>query len=293
MDAQFKVPVEAPADKSVPAEGNFDRSVSPDGSKIIDKFQVTPAPASDKKPGKPVPEGVPEKFWDAEKGVVKHDDMLKSYLELEKKIGQPATEKKDEKPAEKPADKPAEEKPPVDGGEQAAKDALAAKGLDLAPFSAEYAEKGELSTESYDKLTKAGLSKAIVDEYIAGRQALAVNRMNEIFAEAGGSAESYTQVMTWAKTGLSKGEVEAYNRVMEAGNHGEMKLAAKALHAKFSAAEGSDPALVGGDRRVSQSDVAPFKSWAQVTEAMRDPRYTKNDPAYHAEIDRRLAVSSI
>lgn len=292
MDAQFKVPVEAPVDKTVPAEGTFDRKVSPDGSKVIDSFQVAPKDSAAKPVGKPVPEGIPEKFWDAEKGVVKHDDMLKSYLELEKKIGQPPVEKKEEKPADKPADKPVGEKPPVDG-EQAAKDALASKGLDLAPFTTEYAEKGELTPESYTKLETAGIPKHVVDSFIAGQNALAVNRMNEIFAETGGSVESYAQVMNWAKSGLSKTEAEAYNRIMDAGNHGEMKLAAKALHTKFVAAEGSDPALVGGDRRVSQSDVVPFRSWAQVTEAMRDPRYTKNDPAYHAEIDRRLAASSI
>ena len=33
------------------------------------------------------PENVPEKFWDAESNTVKHDDVLKSYTELEGKFG--------------------------------------------------------------------------------------------------------------------------------------------------------------------------------------------------------------
>lgn len=35
------------------------------------------------------PDNVPEKFWDAEKGAVKTEDVLKSYTELEKSIGKP------------------------------------------------------------------------------------------------------------------------------------------------------------------------------------------------------------
>lgn len=33
------------------------------------------------------PENVPDKFWDSETNTVKHDDVLKSYSELEKKFG--------------------------------------------------------------------------------------------------------------------------------------------------------------------------------------------------------------
>lgn len=38
------------------------------------------------------PAGVPDKFWDEEKGEVRTNDVLKSYLELEKKLGNRASD---------------------------------------------------------------------------------------------------------------------------------------------------------------------------------------------------------
>ena len=40
----------------------------------------------------------------------------------------------------------------------------------------------------------------------------------------------------------------------------------------------------------SKSSSNGFESWAQVTEAMRDPRYDK-DEAYRRKVEQRLAVS--
>lgn len=42
-------------------------------------------PASDARPTRPT--GVPEKFWDPESGAVRTEAVLKSYLELERKLG--------------------------------------------------------------------------------------------------------------------------------------------------------------------------------------------------------------
>ena len=43
------------------------------------------APADEAKPSRPA--GVPEKFWDAESGAMRTEALLKSYLELERKLG--------------------------------------------------------------------------------------------------------------------------------------------------------------------------------------------------------------
>ena len=50
-----------------------------------------------------------------------------------------------------------------------------------------------------------------------------------------------------------------------------------------------EPNLVKGKASTS---VDTFESWAQVTEAMKDPRYTK-DPAYQAEIQSKLRNSNL
>jgi hypothetical protein len=47
---------------------------------LLEEQPKTAAPAAGK------PEGVPDKFWDAEKGEVRVDDLIKSYCELEKRL---------------------------------------------------------------------------------------------------------------------------------------------------------------------------------------------------------------
>src|SRR5919106_6296837 len=42
-------------------------------------------PASQPRPSRPT--GVPEKFWDGEAGCIRTDALLKSYLEIERKLG--------------------------------------------------------------------------------------------------------------------------------------------------------------------------------------------------------------
>ena len=49
---------------------------------------------------------------------------------------------------------------------------LSGKGLDISEFEQEFDATGGLSEESYAKLEQAGLGKAVVDSYIAGRTAL-------------------------------------------------------------------------------------------------------------------------
>jgi hypothetical protein len=52
---------------------------------------AAPAPEADQdaahQPRPPRPAGVPEKFWDGEAGCVRTDALLKSYLEIERKLG--------------------------------------------------------------------------------------------------------------------------------------------------------------------------------------------------------------
>jgi hypothetical protein len=56
-------------------------------------IDVAPAPAFDASPDtahppkSPRPAGVPEKFWDGAAGTVRIDALLKSYLEIERKLG--------------------------------------------------------------------------------------------------------------------------------------------------------------------------------------------------------------
>ena len=241
--------------------------------KMIDKVDAASNPPVEGTEGTPPedrPQWLPEKFKSPE-------DMAKAYAELEAKLGQA-------KPADPPAADPAAT-PPADP-----EAALADKGLNLQDFSAEFAQKGELSAESYEKLSKAGYSRQIVDQYIDGQRAVAARFETEIMTEVGGS-EKYSEITTWAKANLTPQEIAAYNAAVSSGSAEQAKLAALGLSAKYEKANGSDPQrLLGGQGASSSSDV--FESMAQVTAAMRDPQY-KADPAFRAKVQAKLGRSNV
>jgi hypothetical protein len=147
-----------------------------------------------------------------------------------------------------------------------------------------------LSSESYEKLSKAGYSRQIVDQYIDGQRAVAARFETDIMTEVGG-AEKYTDITTWAKANLTPAEIAAYNAAVSSGNADQAKLAALGLGAKFERANGSDPQrLLGGQSAGSTGDV--YESMAQVTAAMKDPQY-KADPAFRAKVQAKLARSNV
>lgn len=218
------------------------------------------------------PSWLPEQFATAE-------DMAKAYAELSSKQT-PATP---EVKTEAAPVAPAEATP-----EQAATE-LEAKGLDIADFTKEFNETGNLSAESYDKLLKAGYDKTLVDTYIAGQQALATQYETSVLNEAGGQ-DSYAEMVAWAKVNMTPAEQDAYNAAVGSRNLAHAKLAVAGLKAKFTADQGSEPNLLGGKTTAQPADV--FESVAQVTEAMKDPRYQK-DPAYRAAVQRKLGRSTV
>lgn len=223
-------------------------------------------------PAEDRPQWLPEKFKSPE-------DMAKAYAELEAKLGQA-------KPAA-----PAENTPePSQATSADAEKQLADKGLNLQDFSAEFAQKGELSAESYEKLAKAGYDKGLVDQFIEGQKARASQFESAIKTEVGG-ADAYVNMVTWAKANLSPSEIDAYNAAVSSGNADQAKLAALGLKMKFDTANGSDPQrLLGGQGSTSTADV--FESVAQLKEAMKDPRY-KTDSAYRAQVQQKLGRSNV
>lgn len=179
-----------------------------------------------------------------------------------------------------------EQAPPEQAGE-----ALSSKGLDVAAFETEYAEKGELSPESYKKLADAGFGKEVVDRYIQASSIIHEKTIADVKAVAGGDA-GYAAMTEWAKTGLSTAEVEAFNRVTSSGDMDMIKLAVTGLYSRYTASEGKSPDLVGGKATSGASVKDVFRSTQEVVVAMRDPRYGK-DSAYTHEIEQRLGRSNV
>ena len=138
------------------------------------------------------PEWLPEKFESAE-------ELAKAYGELEKKMGSnnPSTEETTEQPVTQ---------------EQAEE----ATGIQLDKFYDEFADKGELTNESYEELAKQGLNKDLVDSFIQGQNALAEQQQNEMHSIVGGK-NNYESMVKWASETLTETESKAFNAIMEKG----------------------------------------------------------------------------
>jgi len=111
-----------------------------------------------------------------------------------------------------------------------------------------------------------------------------------MFGRVGGK-ETYTTMMEWASTNLNAGEVDAYNTTMNSGNTDQIQMSVHGLKARYTAANGSDPKLISGDTTAANAG-GRFDSVAQLTEAMRDPRYAK-DSAFRQSVQNKLSNSSI
>ncbi|MDA8645294.1 hypothetical protein N9L46_02590 [Amylibacter sp.] len=202
------------------------------------------------------PEWLPEKFNSAE-------DMAKSYSELEKKMSAP--------------------------NEEAAEgDTPQSEPVSFTKFANEYAEVGELTTESFTELEGMGYPKEMVETYIKGMQSSQTADANEVMATVGGK-EGYEELTDWAKASLDVKELELYNN-MVSGSTENAKMAVEWLSSKREAVEGNEPNLIQGKASAAPKD--EFRSTAQVVAAMKDPRYGK-DTAYTKDVEEKLGRSSV
>lgn len=220
------------------------------------------------------PEWLPEKFKNAE-------DMAKAYGELESKLGQDNTDDSQEEEQQ-------ETNEDTDGDEEVPSDLTVNQSL-IEDASKEFFENdGTLKDETYEALAKAGLSRELVDNFARGQAALQENEATQIKGAANGD---YDAMSDWAGKTLSDEEMNTFNDVVNNGTIEHAKLAVSGLHARYRAeVGGNQPKLVTGN--TTGSSTMPFQSMQEVSRAMQDPRYKSGDKAYHAELDRRLSVST-
>jgi len=213
------------------------------------------------------PEWLPEKFANAE-------DLAKAYSELEKKQ---STEPNDPSMQQMRADAEAKEDKTFENE--------TASGMDK--YYNEFQEKGELTSNSYEELSKMGLDKSLVDGYITGQKAIADGEVKQIHDTVGGQ-ENYTKVIEFAQT-LEKPEQDAFNQTLDNGSIEQVKMAVQAIASRAGVSGQPQSKMIDGDTIGTASDT--FESVAQVTEAMNDPRYAK-DPAFRKLVETKLARSS-
>ena len=209
------------------------------------------------------PEWLPEKFESPA-------ELAKAYANLEKQFHSKNNE---------------EEKPVA--VEQEVVQSRVGEALNAA--SSEYAAQGDISEASYAALEKNGISRELVKTYVDGYKASQEANTNAIMNEVGGK-DNYGAMTEWASNSLSDGELSTFNRLVESNDPETAKMAIKGLYARFMSDGGSPVKLMQG--QVAGSGVTPFNSNAQMVDAMRDPRYSK-DPAYRSQVEKRISISRI
>jgi hypothetical protein len=253
-----------------------DEATSPEGH---EEKMIKLAEDSEKKPQEgiatdnveiaPKPEGVPDKFYNAETGKVDYDSLAKSYNELEKKQSQPKQDK-----AEEP---------------KTAEEAVENAGLDMSKLSQEYADNNGLTDGSYEALNKAGIDRATVDQYIAGQQALASQAQASAYEITGGEA-NYKAMTEYAKANLTQEALQSYNTAVNSPDKSVRELAVRGLHAQYSSESGSGNNLVMG--KGNEVTGSGYQSKEQMIADMKKPEYL-TDPAFRASVERKVAQSNI
>jgi|TARA_R110001583_G_scaffold141056_5_gene293177 hypothetical protein len=209
------------------------------------------------------PEWLPEKFESAE-------DMAQAYASLEKDFHAKGSEEAEPSEVEQPS-------------------IQEAVGSTVTKASEEFSESGQLSEQTYAALEANGISRDFVEMYIEGVTSVSQQQTSALMSDVGGQ-ENYEAMSEWASTALTDDEQAVFNETVEAGDPRAATMAIRGVYARFIADGGSPVSLVQGDTQ--GSGARPFNSAAQVTEAMKDPRYG-NDPAYRAQVEQRLAISTV
>lgn len=231
------------------------------------------------------PDWLPEKFKSVE-------DMAKAYSELEKKLGG-KTQTVDEAPKapEKAQDgdqqAKATETPPT---EDAAREAVKQAGLDFNKLSEKYWEAGTIDESDYQALEAKGIPKTMVDQFIAGQEAILNATRSEVFNTVGGEAR-YDAMREWAANTFDGAEIDAFNRAVNSGQKDLAMFAVKGLKARYDAEQGFEPrTVVTGSSTSSTGEV--YESIAQMQTDMSNPKY-KTDPAFRKMVERKLSRSDI
>ena len=118
---------------------------------------------------------------------------------------------------------------------------------------------------------------------------MATQKVTEVKNTIGGE-KSYQDLMQWSLENLTEAEQTAFNQSVNSTDIESVKFAVTGLKARYDHAVGSEPNLVEG--KASPTGSQGFQSWAQVTKAMSDDRYSK-DLAYQKEVKDKLANSSL
>lgn len=268
---------------------------------------AAPAPKVHEKP-----EGVPDKFFNKDTGVVDYKAWGEAHKNLETKFHQapkpeqtPPTQPDPVKtaadaakaaadaaaaetdPTKKAALEEAAKKAKADA-DKAAADAEVAKAdaskNAVTNAQAEFAKDGKLSDASYKALEAAGYTRDMVDTYIAGQQSKVSQLHNAAYEGAEGEA-NYNAMLKWAETNLTPAEIAAYDAQVGTNDPAVIKVAAAGLYARYKAVAPVEGHRVAGGNAPAESNM--YRSKAEMMAGVNNPLY-KTDAAFRAQHQKKM-----
>lgn len=166
---------------------------------------------------------------------------------------------------------------------------LSSKNIDFDEIAEEFLDTGDFSQAHRDALAKAGYPDTVVDAFISGLRATAAQMVSTVYSYCGGEDEYNKLTQFIASQG--DGSIEQFNRVVETGDLGQIKLALDGFKARMGKRTGvAGRSVLGGNGGTNVSN-GGFTSKNEMVKAMSDPRYGR-DPAYTKDIQRKTMDSS-
>jgi len=208
---------------------------------------------------------IPAKFRDAADPVA---EMAKAYTALERKLseGAPAPEMKIEK-------------------SEGLQDLTTAE---LSTLGEEWSRNGDLTEDSYAGLAKRGITKEVVDIFVQAQVQQADASRRQTLMDAGLDDNTWQSMSDWASRNWSEDQVNEWNELASSSSPLARKLAVENLKQAYGGpGRGQDAMRLEG--KSSTGAFTPFRSDAEMLEAMKDSRYDK-DPAYREDVDRRVEL---
>ena len=230
------------------------------------------------------------------------EDLEAAYLELQKKLGQSES-------TEETAEPESEYQMYNDDGAVNYDTANELYGEQLGnlfkdnnidPFAMNqyFAENGgTLSEDMYSQLGKAGLTKEVVDNYLAGvRNEVGIESAEPVLSESeikdlknlAGGERGYDNLMEWAGQNLDQEAIKDFDDVLATGNKSAIKFAITALMGRYEDSQGRDSKIVTG----KESSTETYRSMAEVVRDMNKPEY-QSDEAFRDDVLRRLSASNL
>lgn len=156
----------------------------------------------------------------------------------------------------------------------------------------EYASEEGISKSSYEELAKAGYSKAFVDSYIRGQEALVESYIQGVVQFAGG-ADRFNSLVTHLET-TNPDAARSLETAFENRDLSTVKaiinLAGQSRSKTFGKAPSRSVTRTATPAKAEGKRTEAFSNQAEMIKAMSDPRY-RTDTQYRRSVEQKLINS--